>query len=102
MHLGKTEDSQSLHWGLNSYDIRIKMGDDSIMDLSSMKSYSKNLWGIALILLGSFLLIEHIWTWSEVAFWDFIGHEWLGLALVIIGTIINTNWSKDRLSEELK
>lgn len=67
-----------------------------------MKGYSKNLWGIVLILMGTFLLVEHIWTWGELAFWDFIGHEWLGFILILAGIILNINISKDRLSKELK
>ena len=72
------------------------------MDTTDFTKYNKNLAGIIMILVGTFMLIEHIWTWSEVAFFDFIGHEWFGIILIAIGMLINTNWSKERLSSELK
>lgn len=67
----------------------------------SKPKYLKNLVGISSIFLGAFLIIEHIYSWGEFSFFDFIGHEWLGLILVIGGIIINLNF-KTPLSEELK
>ncbi len=64
--------------------------------------YSKNLFGMLLIGAGGFLIIEHIWAWGEFTFWDFIGHEWLGLIFILIGIIININWNKEDLSDEIK
>jgi len=65
-------------------------------------NYFKNVFGSGAIVLGAFFLIEHIYKWEELSFFDFIGHEWLGLALILFGVIINVNWSKGRLSIELK
>lgn len=64
-------------------------------------TYNKKLLGVSTILLGSFLLIEHLWTWDEVAFFDFLGHEWLGFILIIFGIGLNINWDKKRYSKEL-
>lgn len=68
----------------------------------SFWKYNKILAGVSMIGLGAFLLIEHIWTWGEVAFFDFIGHEYLGFLLIIGGILLNMNWSKDRLSKEIR
>jgi hypothetical protein len=67
----------------------------------SKKKYSKNLFGILFIGAGAFLIIEHIWAWGEFSFFDFFGHEWLGLILILLGIGINLNF-KTPLSEELK
>lgn len=69
--------------------------------MKDWKTYNKNLWGSLSIIAGAFLLVEHIMFWEEVAFFDFIGHEWLGIVLVFFGIGLNINFSKDRLSEEL-
>ena len=62
----------------------------------SDKQYLKNLWGIASIILGAFLLIEHIFVWGEFTFFDFFGHEWLGLFLVILGCVINAGFWRNK------
>lgn len=64
--------------------------------------YTKNLIGVSSILVGTFLIIEHILHFGEFSFFDFIGHEWLGMLLIFIGCIININWSKSEYSHELK
>ena len=66
------------------------------------KKYLKKVFGTLAILGGTFLVVEHIWSWGEVAFFDFIGHEWLGVILIIFGIILNTNFSRARLSAELR
>lgn len=65
-------------------------------------SYLKKLFGVCSIVTGGFLVGEHIWTWEEFSFFDFIGHEWLGLILILFGIGLNINFSKDRFSKELK
>ena len=67
-----------------------------------MVSYNKNLFGAGSIVLGAFFLVEHIFRWNEVAFWDFIGHEWLGIVLIVFGIVLNTNWSFKRFSKEFE
>jgi uncharacterized membrane protein YoaK (UPF0700 family) len=58
------------------------------------KKYYKKLWSVALILLGAYLIIEHILVWGQLDFMDFWGHEWLGFILILIGIIVNTNFKK--------
>jgi len=66
----------------------------------SKKKYSKNLFGILFIGVGAILIIEHIYMWGEFSFFDFLGHEWLGLILVLGGVALNFNF-KTKLSSEL-
>ena len=47
--------------------------------------YYKKLWGGAFISLGLYFIIEHLIVWGEFEFSDFIGHEWFGLLLFLIG-----------------
>lgn len=68
----------------------------------SLKKYSKNLFGMLGIGAGAALIIEHIHMWGEFTFYDFIGHEWLGLLLILAGIILNLNLSKKNLSKELR
>jgi len=67
----------------------------------SKTKYLKNLFGVASIGLGAFFIAEHIWMWGEFSFFDFIGHDWLGLILILFGVAINLNF-KTGLSTELK
>lgn len=63
----------------------------------SLKEYSKNLFGILFIGSGAFLIIEHIYMWGEFTFFDFIGHEWLGLVLILLGCGLNVKfWRKTK------
>jgi hypothetical protein len=41
-------------------------------------------WTSALITLGFFLIIEQIWNFMVFEMYDFLGHEWLGVLLIII------------------
>ncbi len=62
----------------------------------SFKKYSKNLFGMLGIGTGAILIIEHIYMWGEFTFYDFIGHEWLGLVLILGGIILNLNFGKKK------
>lgn len=50
---------------------------------------------------GAALIIEHIYTWGEFSIKDIIGHEWLGIVLIILGIWLNVNF-KTNWSENLK
>ena len=58
--------------------------------------YSKNLFGMTGIAVGAFLIIEHIYMWGSFDFFDIIGHEWLGLLLIIIGIVLNLDFDKSK------
>ncbi len=65
------------------------------------KKYVKNLFGMISIAAGAVLVIEHIYMWGEFSFYDLIGHEWLGLLLILGGILLNMNMSKKNLSKGL-
>jgi len=52
-----------------------------------IKKEFKKLGSISLILIGSFLIIEHIYTYGGIQLLDILGHEWFGIILIIIGII---------------
>jgi len=55
----------------------------------------KKLGSISLILVGTFLIIEHIMTYGYITLGDFLGHEIFGIILIIIGVICaNIKWDK--------
>ncbi len=58
------------------------------------KKYLKRTFGGGVSLAGFYLVWEHIWSWGEFTFWDFIGHEWLGLILILVGIGVNINCKK--------
>ena len=53
-----------------------------------------NLYGMGAILLGAFLLIEHIYSYGRLDFFDFFGHEWFGFLLILAGIVANLNFKK--------
>mgnify|MGYP001590973958 CR=1 FL=1 len=63
-------------------------------------SYGKKLWGSVSILLGAGLITEHIWSWGAFETLDFIGHEWLGVLLILVGIVLNAQ--NTGLSKEIK
>jgi hypothetical protein len=69
-----------------------------------MTKYYKKLWGGAFAVLGLFFIGEHIISWGEFTFFDFVGHEWLGLILFLGGLFFGFgNFKKpDNLGDDLK
>jgi hypothetical protein len=74
----------------------------------TLKKYLKNIFGMGFILFGGIYLIaglkpalaglgifwitEHIYSWGEFSFYDFLGHEWLGFLILIILSILCKSW----------
>jgi len=48
------------------------------------KKYVKKLYGAGLIAFGAFFLAEHVYNFG-VEWNDFLGHEYLGLFLILAG-----------------
>ena len=48
------------------------------------KRYTKKLYGAGLVGIGAFFLIEHIYQFG-IEWNDFLGHEYLGIALILAG-----------------
>ena len=57
-----------------------------------IKKEFKKLGSICLILIGSFLLIEHIYTYGRIDLLDILGHEWFGILFIISGILWANNW----------
>ena len=55
----------------------------------------KKLTSMAFIIIGAFLMLEHIYSYGGIHLLDFLGHEWLAIVLFTIGTILaNKKWSE--------
>jgi hypothetical protein len=61
--------------------------------------YVRRLFGAGIALLGSFLLIEHIYHWG-FELYDIIGHEWLGLLLIVLGILLTLRTNKTSTPDE--
>ena len=72
-----------------------------MMKLGYMKKEFKKLGSIGLIGFGTFLLIEHIYSYGGIDLWDLLGHEWLGIILVISGILSANRWGRLKLKEGL-
>ena len=57
-----------------------------------LKPYYKKLFATCLILSGSFLIIEHIWTFGQTDLLDLLGHETYGILMIIIAFIMMIDW----------
>ena len=60
---------------------------------SEKKRYAFQVTSQAFVLVGAFLVLEHLGVWggSDMTF----GHEWLGLILFVVGFIISLFTRKD-------
>lgn len=59
-----------------------------------LKPYYKKLIASCMILVGSFLILEHIFTYGRTDLLDFIGHEYYGLGMIIAAFILMIDWSQ--------
>ena len=63
----------------------------------------KKLGSIILVGAGAFLIIEHIYSYGNIVLVDFLGHEFLGIILIIIGLICaNRHVDKEKFLKEAK
>ena len=56
--------------------------------------YYKKLVSSCLLLVGAFLMMEHLWTFDGYDMADWIGHEYYGLAMIIIGFLLSMKWGQ--------
>lgn len=61
---------------------------------SRLKPYYKNLISLVLIVSGAALIIEHIFKYNGTDMLDFAGHEYYGLAMIIIGFLLSMKWGQ--------
>jgi len=59
-----------------------------------LKPYYKKLISTCMILVGSFLIVEHIWTFGQLDLIDLLGHEFYGIGLIIIAFLWMTDWGQ--------
>jgi len=46
------------------------------------------------MLVGSFLIIEHMWSFGRIDLLDIIGHETVGVILILSALLLMTDWSQ--------
>ena len=67
------------------------------MTLEYIKTEWKKLGSMSLIIIGAFLLLEHIYTYGFITLMDFLGHEWFGIILIVAGLLVaNKSWVGDK------
>ena len=67
------------------------------MALDYIKKEFKKLGSMILIGAGSFLILEHIYTYGGIEFMDILGHEWFGIILIILGLFFaNKKWMDEQ------
>ena len=59
-----------------------------------MPHYHTRLLSGMLIVSGTFLILEHLFVYEGFDLLDFIGHEYYGLGMIIIGILISMKWSQ--------
>jgi hypothetical protein len=57
-----------------------------------LNPYYKKLISTCMIIVGTFLIVEHIWTFGRLDLLDIIGHEYHGLGLILAAFI----WMTDK------
>lgn len=59
-----------------------------------LKPYYKKLVSSVLLLVGAFLMMEHLWTFDGYDLGDWIGHEYFGMAMIIAGFLLSMKWGQ--------
>ena len=62
--------------------------------LASFKEYCKKPISAMLIMGGTGLLLEHLFTYNGFDLLDFWGHEYLGLGMIITGFLLSIKWGQ--------
>lgn len=57
--------------------------------------YVRRLFATAMVVLGAFFLAEHIYRFG-FEWWDIIGHEYLGLGLILGGVLLAMRWKREK------
>jgi hypothetical protein len=56
-------------------------------------SYLRRMFGAGLVVGGGYFLVEHIYHFG-FEWWDIIGHEWLGLGMIVGGVLVTMRWKR--------
>ena len=62
--------------------------------LISFKNYCKKPISAALIMGGTGLLMEHLFTFDGFDLMDWWGHEYVGMCLIITGFLLSIKWGQ--------
>ena len=62
--------------------------------MNYIKTEFKKLGSMCLIGVGGFLILEHIYTYGRINLLDILGHEWLGIILILAGVLFVNQWSQ--------
>ena len=62
-----------------------------------IKREIKKLGSMSLIGVGSFLILEHIYTYGGIDLFDLLGHEWMGIVLISVGILTANKWGRLKL-----
>ena len=68
-------------------------------ELKAFIEYCKKPVSVALIMGGTGLMMEHLFTFGGFDLLDFWGHEYLGLGMIVAGMMVSIKWKQ---WEELK
>jgi len=61
----------------------------------------KKLGSMGLVGVGAFLILEHIYSYGGIDLWDLLGHEWMGIVLVVAGCLTANKWGRLKMGEGL-
>ena len=56
--------------------------------------YYKRLISMLFIVGGASLMLEHLFRFEGFDLFDFAGHEYYGLALIVVGLLVSMKWSQ--------
>jgi hypothetical protein len=59
---------------------------------TKLAPYYKKLTSGLLIVSGSFLILEHLFTYGGFDLFDIVGHEYYGLGMIIAGFLLSMKW----------
>ena len=71
------------------------------MNLEYINKEWKKLGSMSFIILGTFLILEHIYTYGGIDLYDFLGHEWIAIVLLITGILTANRWGRLKFKEGL-
>jgi hypothetical protein len=67
-----------------------------------IKKEFKKLGSIILILIGTFLIVEHIYTHGGIDLWDLLGHETFGIIFLVCGLLTANRWGRLKMKDGLR
>lgn len=66
----------------------------NIKDVKKLSPYYKKLISMVLIISGTSLMLEHLFTYDGFDLLDIAGHETYGLIMIIAGFLLSMKWEQ--------